>query len=67
MGDGFFFITFFTKIETPTSIANITMPLKSKEKPPPIVENPARLFKSIIVAVARISATTQGRTPPSHA
>ena len=63
IGEGFFFFVILKIKEMATRIANIIMPLKSGANPCVIIVKFNSVLSVIVIAVARISATTHGRTP----
>ena len=63
MGDGFFFRIFLKTKATAIRRARIISPRRSGVKLPQTVVTLSRVLSAIVIAVARMRATTQGRTP----
>ena len=63
IGEGFLFFIFLKIRAIKTKIARIIIPLKSGDIPPLNVVNFSSVLNAIVRAVARMSATTHGRTP----
>ena len=67
MGDGAFCVFFFQSRCTPHKRANTRIARPSGAKPPESPVKPPSVESPIVTAVARIIATTQGRTPERKA
>ena len=67
IGDTLFLKSFFEAMPVPASSTNIIIPFISGEKPASTSEKPNSVPRSIIKAVASISATTHGLTPDKNA